>query len=100
MNFAIEFILCIFNLHIMNYVSIIGMNYVNIIGFSVFNGFMIQFISGILLCIFFNSCFILCYDSVMYIMMEVLCGYLIRGFHCLFAVIYMFCVYFHVFRGF
>ena len=87
------------NVHVLYYVSYIGMYYVNIIGFGIFISFFIQFFSGILLCMYYNSCFIISFDSILYLMIEVLFGYLIRSFHCVFAVFFMFMVYIHLFRG-
>lgn len=75
------------------------MYYVNIIGFGLFIGFFIQFFSGILLCMYYNSCFIISFDSLLYIMMEVIFGFLIRSFHCIWAVLFMFMLYIHVLRG-
>ena len=89
----------LFNMHIIYYVSYIGMFYVNIIGFGLFSSFIIQFFSGILLCIYYNSCFIFSFDSIVYIMIDVLFGFLIRGFHCIGAVLFIFMVFIHVLRG-
>ena len=86
-------------MNIVYYVSMIGMNYVSIMGFGVIFSFMVQFFSGMLLSMYYNACSILCYESVLYIMEEVLYGYVVRGFHGLWAVLFMSMVYIHVYRG-
>ena len=90
------FILNYISLHSSYYLGYCGMNYANIIGFLSFNIFIIQFLSGILLVSYSNNIFILCYDSVYYIMIEVLFGFIVRWFHCLGSCLFMICYGFEI----
>lgn len=87
------------SIHSLYYISFHGMNLYNIFGFMLFSIFIIQFITGVLLVCYFNNIFILSFDSILYIMIEVIFGYLIRGFHCIFSILFIFILFIHIFRG-
>lgn len=89
----------IYSIHYFYYLSFYGMNLLNIFGYLLFSMFIIQFITGVLLVCYFNNIYIIAFDSILYIMIEVIFGFLIRWFHCLFAGLFIILLYLHIFRG-
>ena len=87
------------NNHFTFYGSYFGMNYCNVTGFILLFSFIIQFFSGLLLSSYYEDYVIISFDSVVYIMNDVIIGWLIRLLHVLGATLFMFAVYFHFLRG-
>ena len=85
--------------HIISYISYLGMNYSNIIGFMLFFIFILQFISGILLSNYYLNLFLFAYNSIVYLMIEINNGWLIRIYHILFAFLLIFFIFIHYIRG-
>jgi quinol-cytochrome oxidoreductase complex cytochrome b subunit len=75
------------------------MNYSNVIGFFLLVSFIIQFCSGMLLSIYYEDYYMICFDSVVFITCEVSNGWFVRLLHVLGATLFMLFVYFHWIRG-
>lgn len=88
---------CFFPNHSTFYVSYFGFNNTNITGFLLFMVFIFQFLSGFLLTWYYSS--ILSFDCVNFICIEVYYGFLMSGFHCIFASLFMGLIFIHFFRG-
>ena len=96
---ASEILFSFFNLHNYEYKTWISMYWVNVVGFIVFFSFFIQFFSGILLSVYYNSFFIISFYSIGYLLYDVVAGCLLKSIHSLFSVLFMFLVYIHLLRG-
>ena len=88
-----------YHLHISYYVSYISMNIYNVFGFFLVIAYIMQLISGLLLCCYYNPSVLMSFFSIVYSYIEVIYGYLIKNLHCVWAVIYMFTLFIHLYRG-
>ena len=84
--------------HISFYASSYGMNYNNVIGFLLIITFIIQFLSGLLLSLYYIDYVLFCFDSVIYIGINVNNGFIIRLLHVICASLLMFLLYLHLLR--
>jgi ubiquinol-cytochrome c reductase cytochrome b subunit len=75
------------------------MNYSNIIGFILFFIFILQFLTGVLLSNYYSDLFMLAFNPIVYIMIEINNGWLIRIYHILFGSLFMFVIFIHYIRG-
>lgn len=87
------------NNHVTFYSSYLGMNYSNVIGYLLILVFVLQFITGILLSGYYSPLYTIAFDSVLYIMIDVKFGWLIRWYHVIGASLFMFFLLIHWIRG-
>jgi ubiquinol-cytochrome c reductase cytochrome b subunit len=92
-------LLFLFSNHISYYISYLGMNYNNVIGFLLFIIFIIQFVSGILLSCYYSDYYNICFDSVIYITIDVNIGWFIRFLHVIGVSLFILFIFIHLIRG-
>lgn len=92
-------LLILFN-HFSLYISYLGMNYTNVIGYLLIFVFIFQFISGILLSCYYNCYYLITFDSIYYLIIDVKFGWLIRYYHILGSSLFMLFIIFHWLRGY
>ena len=83
------------NNHLTLYLSYLGMNYNNKIGFILFIIFLLQLLSGILLSSYYIDSYTIAYNTVVYIVIDVNVGFIIRLLHVLGATFFMFLIFIH-----
>lgn len=89
----------VFNNHLNNYPSILIFSYINVLGFILFILYFIQVFTGILLSIYYNDFFIIAFDSVVALGINVNNGWFIRLLHVIGASLYIFFLYLHLIRA-
>ena len=87
------------NNHFSYYLSYLGMNYSNVIGFLLLILYLLQVLSGIFLTFYYDAFYLIAFDSIYYINLEVNVGWLITIFHSLGASLFFLFIYLHLLRG-
>jgi len=96
-NFVLQLL---FSNHVSFYLSSLTTSYNNVFGFILLSLLVIQFISGLLLSIYYSSYSSLSFSSVFYITFNVELGWLIRLLHVIGSFLFIFMLYFHFLRSF
>ena len=89
----------LFNLHYLFYISYFTFNYINIIGFLLIIIYLIQLLSGILLSIYYNDFFIIAFDSIIHIIININNGWFIRILHVIGSSLFILFIYIHFIRA-
>ncbi|MCP3959793.1 MAG: hypothetical protein GY719_18245 [bacterium] len=76
------------------------MNRSNLIGLLLFLSFMLQLITGLLSSCYFSNNDIMCFNSVVHMLVDINYGYLIRLLHVVGSSCFMFFLLFHYIRGY
>lgn len=94
-----SFTLSLSNNHFTSYSSFLGMNYSNVIGYLLILVFVLQLVSGILSIGYYSPLYSIASDPVLYIMIEVHFGRLIRWYHVIGASLFTLFLLLHFIRG-
>lgn len=102
---SIEYCLLLFILyslitnHNQQYISFFNFNYTNIIGFAILLVYTNQLITGILLSIYYNPFFIIAFDSIYSILININFGFIIRLNHVIGSSFFILLLLIHYIRS-
>src|SRR6185503_8832668 len=89
-----------FSNHVVFYLSSLLSNYNNVFGFILLFLLIIQFITGLLLSLYYSSFTNYSFYSIFYISFDVSFGFIIRLLHVIGSFMFIFLLYFHFLRIF
>ena len=89
----------LFSTHYSWYISFLTFSFTNIFGFLLFIIFLLQLSSGISSSINYNDFFTIAFDSIIYIILSVNNGWLIRSLHVIGASLFIFLILLHLIRA-
>ena len=89
----------LFNLHYSLYIPYLTFIYINILGSLLFILYLLQLISGILLSIYYNNYYIITFDSIQYIIININNGWFIRILHVIGAPLFILLLLLHYIKS-